>query len=100
MRRPSARVVRRIFVRSNAAISNRTVVVPSVISDSSPPITPAMPVALVWSAIISISGVSARSLPSSVVMVSPGLARRTMIWLSFTLARSKACIGWPVSSIT
>ena len=68
---PSARVVRRILLRSNAAISNMTVVVSSVISDSSPPMTPAMPVALVWSAIISISVVRSRSLPSSVTIFSP-----------------------------
>jgi hypothetical protein len=41
-----------------------------------------------------------RSTSSSVVIRSPALARRTTIRAPRTSSRSKACIGWPIASIT
>ena len=100
VRMPSLRAVMRLLARSKAAHSNSTLAVSCTISDSSPPMMPARPVAFCLSAITSMLSSSTCCLPSSVVSFSPGLARRTtMVW-SFTLERSKACIGWPVSSIT
>ena len=52
------------------------------------------------SAMTSISGESFRSTPSRVVMASPASALRTMIWAPPTCFRSKACMGWPYSSMT
>ena len=72
----------------------------SVISLSSPPITPPIPVARSASQISRSLVVKTRSTPSSVVSRSPSLARRTMISRPRTLLRSKACIGWPYSIIT
>ena len=43
---------------------------------------------------------SVNSLPSSVVMLSPPTARRTMMRQLSSVAISKACIGWPISSMT
>ena len=97
VRMPKARLVRRMAVRSNAAHSNITSVVPSVISLSSPPMMPARPVARSWSQMTRSSVRRARSFPSSVVSVSPGWARRTTICRPRTLLRSKACMGWPYS---
>ena len=100
VRMPCARLVRRMAVRLKLAHSNITSVVASVISLSSPPITPPMPVAPCASQINRSFGVNVRFTPSSVVSCSPSLARRTMISRPFTLRRSKACIGWPYSIIT
>ena len=99
VRMPSVRDVTRLLPRSNAAHSNSTRRVPSVISLSSPPMMPARPVAFSLSAITSMLPFKTCSLPSSVVRCSPSLARRTTMVCSRTLSRSKACMGWPVSSM-
>ena len=84
----------------NAAASNSVAFVSAVISLFSPPITPAMPTPFSGSAISSMSCVTARSLPSSVVTISFSYALRTTMLPSFTQARSNACIGWPYSTST
>ena len=48
----------------------------------------------------SMFGVSLRALPSSVWMVSPSRAVCTMICLPPMHEKSKACMGWPYSSMT
>ena len=67
---------RRLEVR---ALEARPSVVAADTSDAAPPITPATACARSRSAMTSMSGSSVRSTPSSVVIVSPGLARRTRI---------------------
>ena len=69
--RPSALLVARICAGAKYAASNTTRVVAVVISELAPPITPPMSSAWSASAITSMSAVSVRFLPSSVVMVSP-----------------------------
>ena len=64
---------------SKLAASRSTVVVPSPISVSSPPMIPASAIARSASAITRSSATSSRSTPSSVVSFSPGRARRTTI---------------------
>ena len=58
VRTPSLRAVMRLFARSNAADSNSTLAVSPTISDSSPPMMPASPVAFSASAITSIDSSS------------------------------------------
>ena len=67
---------------------------------SRPPIMPARQEGPSLSAITSISLFKVWGFPSNVVMVSPSFARLTMIWAPRISRISKACIGWPVSSIT
>jgi hypothetical protein len=69
-------------------------------SERPPPMTPAIAWARRASAITSMSGSSARSMPSSVVIRSPGSALRMRSSLPASNARSKACIGWPSSIST
>ena len=76
-----------------------TSVVAAEISVDAPPITPASAIGPRSSVITRSSGSRARTAPSRVVSFSPGSARRTPIGPA-SLARSKACSGWPVSSIT
>ena len=64
---------------SKFAASSSTVVVPSPISVSSPPMIPASATDRSASAIIKSYGSSSRSTPSSVRSFSPGLARLTTI---------------------
>jgi hypothetical protein len=52
-----------------------------------PPMTPTRPC-------------SVRSCPSRVTTFSPGRFQRTMTRDSGILARSNACVGWPISIIT
>ena len=92
--------VRRVLMGSKLADSNSTVSVPSCISLSAPPITPASPTASVESAMVNTGGSRVRLSPSSVVMTSPGRAARTMTVASLTVSKSKACRGWPYSSMT
>ena len=73
---------------------------PAEISESPPPITPASALPRSRSAMRRSSGESARSLPSSVTIFSPGRAVRTTISRPATLSRSKAWSGWPSSSST
>ena len=61
---------------------------------------PAMPLGPSPSQTSAVSDVNVRSTPSSVVIVSPSRARRTMIRAPRTSSRSNACSGWPVASIT
>ena len=92
--------MRRTDVALKYALSNTTRVVDADTSEAAPPITPAMACARSRSAITSMSGSSLRSTPSSVVIVSPGFARRTRISPPAIRAASKACIGWPISRFT
>ena len=77
VRTPRRRAVTRLLARSKAADSNSTLAVSPTISDSSPPMMPARPVALSASAMTSMVSSSTCSLPSSVVSFSPGRALRT-----------------------
>ena len=81
-----------------ASISTR--VVPAWTSERAPPITPAIDVGPSASSITTMSASSVRSTSSSVVIVSPSRARRTISVPPATRSASKACSGWPVSSIT
>ena len=80
-----------------ASISTRVVV--SRTSERAPPIRPAIEVGPSSSAISSTLGSSLRSMSSSVVIVSPSVARRTVSLPPATRSKSNACSGWPVSSI-
>ena len=97
---PSRWAPRRTRRGSNHAHSSRIDVVASVTSLSAPPMMPASATTRSRSAIASTSGSSVRGLPSSVVMVSPGRARRTRIAPPWSRARSNAWSGWPISSST
>ena len=81
-----------------ASISTR--VVESDTSEISPPMIPAIPLGPSASQTSATSGSKARSTPSSVAIVSPSAARRTIIREPRTRSRSKACRGWPTASIT
>ena len=84
----------------NTADSNIISTVSSFIPDSRPPIIPATPSVFSPLVIINISGSSFLSWPSSVVNTSLCLAFLTTIFLFPISLISKACIGWPISSIT
>ena len=62
---------------SKSALSSITVFVPAAISESAPPITPAMQFGFSVSQMTSIDGSSLRTTPSSVLIVSPSFAQRT-----------------------
>ena len=79
VRMPRARAVWRMDVPLKFADSKTTSTVSPMISLFSPPMMPARPMGFVSSAITSMPGVRVRTLPSSVVRVSPGSLRRTMI---------------------
>ena len=79
MRIPSARAVWRMEVPSKLADSKTTMAVSSLISEFSPPMIPASPMGLFSSAMTSIPAFRLRTLPSSVVRVSPSSASRTTI---------------------
>ena len=100
MRMPRALAVRRTETPLKLADSKSTIAVSPTISLFAPPMTPATQTGLCSSQMQSMFGVSLRSLPSSVWMVSPSRAVRTMMWPPSTQLKSKACIGWPYSSIT
>ena len=89
-----------MLVPLKLALSKRTILVSSVISEFSPPMTPATPTGLYSSQMQSMLVVSLRSLPSRVRMVSPSRAVRTTMCPPSTQAKSKACIGWPYSIMT
>ncbi len=82
------------------ATSSSTRVVVSETSEIWPPMIPAIPVACSRSQTSTASVSSARSTSSRVVIFSPSRALRTISSPPGTLSRSKACSGWPVSSIT
>ncbi len=93
------RAVRLIEAGSQCAASSSTSVLSVRISVLAPPIVPASEITPVSSAITTSSGSRFRSASSSVTNVSPGSARR--ITRSPLIAPvSKACSGWPSSSIT
>ena len=73
---------------------------PSPISVSSPPMIPAIATARSASAITRSDSSRRRSTPSSVRIVSPGFARRTMIFPPASVLRSNACSGFPSASMT
>ena len=73
---------------------------PGAMPESSPPMMPATALGRSESQIISIEGSSFRSTPSRVLIVSPSRASRTTMVRSLSRRWSKACIGWPSSSIT
>ena len=89
-----------MLVGTHVAASISTRVVESETSDTWPPMIPATPEGPSASHTTAISAVNSRWTPSSVVMVSPAWARRTMIFLPRTSSRSKAWRGWPQVSIT
>ena len=97
---PSAVAVRRTLGPEKLALSNRTMAVSPTISLLAPPMTPATATGLSVSQMHSMFSLSARSLPSRVVMLSPARARRMWISPFFTQEKSKACMGWPYSSMT
>ena len=82
------------------ATSSRTRVVASETSETSPPMIPAIPEGPLRSQTSTASSSKVRSTPSSVVIFSPCFAARTISAPSGTLARSNACSGWAVISIT
>ncbi|PSK64690.1 hypothetical protein B0E53_03340 [Micromonospora sp. MH33] len=92
------RAVRPTMAGSQCAASKSTSVVEATTSLVSPPITAASEIGPLSSQITMSSATSVRVTPSSVVSFSPASARRTT---SGPLIRSasKACIGWPSSSI-
>ena len=96
----SAVAVRRMEAPLKLADSKRTMAVSPMISLLAPPMTPATHTGLCSSQMHSMSVVSTWSLPSRVWMVSPSRAVRTTIWPPSTQEKSKACMGWPYSSIT
>jgi hypothetical protein len=100
VRSASFREVRMMFGPTHVAASMSTRVVASETSDTWPPITPAIPLGPSASQTRATSEEKRRSTPSSVVIVSPSRARRTTIREPRTRSRSKACNGWPVSSMT
>ena len=71
--------VRRMLTWLKVATSRRMFVVSSVTSVSSPPMTPATATGPPGSVIRSCSGPKVCSIPSNVVIFSPGMARRTMM---------------------
>ena len=79
VRMPRAMAVLRMEWPRKLALSKTMVVVSSVISLFAPPITPASATGPSGSAMTSMPGVRAWSLPSSVRRDSPSSARRTMI---------------------
>ena len=81
-----------------AASRARSLVVSST-SVSSPPMVPASPMGPRSSVMRRSSPSSVRATWSRVSRVSPGAARRTTIGPR-SFARSNACSGWPVSSMT
>ena len=93
VRMPSAVAVRRTEGPLKFALSKSTMAVSPMISLFSPPITPATATGLSVSQMHSMLGVSLRSVPSSVRMLSPSRAQRTCISLLPTHAKSNACIG-------
>ena len=96
----NARAADRTGNGANWADSINTSVVSSEISVSAPPITPAMATGCFASEMTHISAVSLYSLWLIATNDSPSVARRTMIFSPFNLLRSKACKGWPHSSMT
>jgi hypothetical protein len=97
--RSRRRAVSRTPPRVNEALSSRTSEVSAETSDVCPPITPAIATGRSRSQISRSSLVSVRSTSSRVVSRSPSVAVRTTIPGPASRCMSKACSGWPTSSI-
>ncbi len=97
--RPCLLEVLLLKVGSKIAASSKMVVVESLISESFPPITPAIPNGNSGSAINKSEGSKSLVFPSSVVILSPFFAVLTIISSSLTARLSNACMGWPYSSM-
>ena len=97
---PRAREVRRMFARSNLALSKSTSAVVSAMPLFRPPITPASATGFTPSQMTRLFAVSSNSFSSRVTIFSPSFARRTQISFFSTLERSKACMGCPSSNST
>ena len=89
-----------MFVPSKFADSKYTSVVSSFISEFNPPMIPAKAIVLSLSFIHKHSESKVLSTSSKVVNFSPPLALSTTIFPDSISLASKACIGWPSSSIT
>ena len=89
-----------MFGPTQVAASISTRVVLSETSETRPPMIPAMPVGPSASQTSATSEEKLRSTSSSVVILSPSCARRTMMREPRTSSRSNACSGCPVASIT
>ena len=100
VRIPRAVAVRRTEAPLKLADSNRTMAVSPTISELAPPMTPATHTGRCSSQMHSMDVVRAWSLPSRVWMDSPSRAVRTTMCPPSTQEKSKACIGWPYSSMT
>ncbi len=100
LRRPSFCDVAWMFAAFQLAASMRTRVVSACTSERLPPMTPAIEVGPAASAMRQTSASTVRVWSSSVTTCSPSVARRTTRRRPSIRSRSKACIGWPVSSIT
>ena len=99
--RSASRVdVRWMFGPFHVAASISTRVVVSRTSERWPPMIPPIEVGPSSSQMITMSESNVRSTSSSVVIVSPSSARRTISRPPATRSRSNACIGCPVASIT
>ena len=97
MRRPSRVEDFRTLTASKLALSSSRLSVSSSISESRPPIMPAMATGWPLQQIIRVFSSTVRCVPSKVVNWKGASKRFTSIWS--TLAQSKACMGWPISSI-
>ena len=86
----SALMVRRMLRKSKLADSSSTLVVPLDTSVSAPPMTPASATGPASSAMTSMSGVSLRSTPSSVLSISPARAGRTVMVGALPPARRRS----------
>ena len=100
LRRASFHDVRWMLGPSQLATSISTRVVEEATSERAPPMIPAIDVGPSASSMTSICESSSRHCSSSVCTRSPSRARRTTSRRPATRSRSKACSGWPVSSIT
>ena len=89
-----------MLVPFQLATSSSTLVVSAETSETWPPMIPAIPEGPFASQTSTVSASRRRSSPSSVVIVSPSSATRTVRAPPGTLSRSKACSGCAVSSIT
>ena len=63
-----------------------------------PPMMPASATGFSASQMTRLLGFRVNSFSSRVVIFSPSAARRTVMLRPATLFRSKACMGWPISS--
>ena len=91
--------VLRTLAARKLALSKTMLVVDSAMLLSIPPITPAIAMGPAASAITRFDGSSEYVSPLSALMLSPILAGRAKIVSPLSLARSNACVGWPISAM-